>query len=1045
MRGGRLLALALVTAWCAGALLPSLALPARAAAGVPIVGEARSLTAAQARPGHGWAAWEVETSTDVEIAFSRQVAGSWSHPKAVQARPGSWDRSPSLAVASGGVPWLAWVSTDRLAPDISRLYVTRWTGLRWAVPETVPMGDSLSAAEPALAAGPDGTLWLAWAGFDGVDDEIFASSRTDQGWSTPQRVGSDDQDAALYDCQPQLAVGQDGQPWLVWTGHQAGVDDEIYASRWSEAGWSTEQMVSLDDEALDVEPTLALDGQGQPWVAWKGRITAGASSHRRILLSRWEAGSAAWTHEEVVSSPLAWQVDERHAVLAPTQEGAIDLFWEVDGHAGSALALAHLGTSEPVELLLVRSAAPGEAVTWSVTMAGAPVLVWLDPAQGQQATVQSLPLRDGAPLLSSWDGRETSLPPESVDPIWNRYMGFGDSITRGEYGGFTPYPALLEAKLDSKVQPSESINVGINGERTYAGRNRIAGEVATYLPEYVLIMEGTNDVTGDLPPADVKENLELMVDFVKHQSGVGHVKVMIATLIPRLDGLNNRTNTMNQQAVIPAAAVSGVPLCDQWTAFKAYPDWGRFYSDEKHPNQEGLQLLADTFYECLLTSYEWLHEDTTPPVAMLGPISSPVECAAAIPVSWSGSDPQPGTGLASFDVQAQVDAGGWTDWLLETALTEAIYPDLQNGHVYSFRVRARDVAGNVGEYSVPVSVQVQDTHPPESVSVYELPAAQQAPFAVYWSGTDACSGPVVFDVEYRAGAQGNWLPWLSDTPGTSALFDPADPQYGESYSFRARARDQVGLWSDWSPPVSTLLAQLTLRGDVLTVRHEPVIWAEVTVAGSLAVQHLAPSGFAAYLSAPGDYDLEAGREGFGVLPPMHLASVITDIVGLELVLPPVEDAVQNGGFEAGGWGNWQPGGTLSPTLGAEPHTGHVAVLMGGGEGGSTLSQSFLISPALTDATLSLVAWAEEEAGERNELDISLEGPNLPPITATLAFAREGWVHAWVPVDAAVGKEVTLTFSVSGAPSVRLDEVSLGSARSGGGLLYLPLALRNAGR
>lgn len=119
--------------------------------------------------------------------------------------------------------------------------------------------------------------------------------------------------------------------------------------------------------------------------------------------------------------------------------------------------------------------------------------------------------------------------------------------------------------------------------------------------------------------------------------------------------------------------------------------------------------------------------------------------------------------------------------------------------------------------------------------------------------------------------------------------------------------------------------------------------------------------------------------------------------------------------------------------------------MGGGEGGSTLSQSFLISPALTDATLSLVAWAEEEAGERNELDISLEGPNLPPITATLAFAGEGWVHAWVPVDAAVGKEVTLTFSVSGAPPVRLDEVSLGSARSGGGLLYLPLALRNAGR
>ena len=26
-----------------------------------------------------------------------------------------------------------------------------------------------------MAAGPEGSLWLAWVGFDGLDDEIFAS------------------------------------------------------------------------------------------------------------------------------------------------------------------------------------------------------------------------------------------------------------------------------------------------------------------------------------------------------------------------------------------------------------------------------------------------------------------------------------------------------------------------------------------------------------------------------------------------------------------------------------------------------------------------------------------------------------------------------------------------------------------------------------------------------------------------------------------------------------------------------------------------------
>lgn len=1035
MRGGRLLALALVTAWCAGALLPSLALPARAAAGMPTVVEARSLTAAQARPGHGWAAWEVETSTDVEIAFSRQVAGSWSHPQAVQARPGSWDRSPSLVVAPGGVPWLAWVSTDRSEPDISRLYVTRWTGLRWAVPEAVPMGDSLSAAEPALAAGPDGTLWLAWVGFDGVDDEIFAGSRTDQGWSTPHRVGSDDRDAALYDCQPQLAVGQGGQPWLVWTGHQSGVDDEIYASRWSEAGWSTEQMVSLDDEALDVEPTLALDGQGQPWVAWKGRVTAGASSHRRILLSRWEAGSAAWTAEEVASSPPASEIEEGHASLALVRDGRMDLVWEVQAGHASILAWLEGGTRGPQGAAQLQSTV-GAPEVWAIVPGDEPALVWLEPG-----TPRSAPLQDTAGPLAAWIDKQRDGQHTLTDPIPNRYLAFGDSITRGEYEGFTPYPALLEAMLDGMVLPSEVINAGVNGERTGGGLFRIGNELGLYRPQYVLIMEGTNDVTHNIPPAEVQENLMVMVDIAR--SSISQIQIMFATLIPRKDGLNPRTQAMNEQAVAPAAAGKHVRLCDQWTAFYSDPEWRQLYSDYLHPNQEGLLRLAETFFVCI--TEHWAPRDTIPPQAAIDPLPSPVECATAISVSWSGSDPEPGTGLATFDVQVQVDAGGWTDWLLETTLTEATYPDPQNGHVYSFRVRARDIAGNVGEYSSPVSVHVQDTHPPESVSVSELPAAQQPPFAVYWSGMDACSGPVVFDVEYRAGVQGDWFPWLSETPGTSALFDPADPQYGTSYSFRARARDQVGLWSDWSPSMSTLLAQYALRGAVLTVRHEPVIWAEVTAAGSLAVQHLAPSGFAAYLAGPGNYDLEASREGFGVLPPMHLLSVTTDVAGLEFVLPPMDDAVQDGGFEAGEWGSWQPGGTLSPTLGAEPHTGHVAVLMGGGEGRSTLSQSFLIPPTLTDATLSLLAWAEEEAGAYNTLDISLEGPNLLPITATLAFAGEGWVHAWVPVDAAVGKDVTLTFSVSGAPAVRLDEVSLGSVRSGGGLLYLPLALRNPGR
>ena len=48
---------------------------------------------------------------------------------------------------------------------------------------------------------------------------------------------------------------------------------------------------------------------------------------------------------------------------------------------------------------------------------------------------------------------------------------------------------------------------------------------------------------------------------------------------------------------------------------------------------------------------------------------------------------------------------------------------------------------------------------------------------------------------------------------------------------------------------------------------------------------------------------------------------------------------------------------------------------------------------------------------------------------------------WLPVDAAAGQALTLTFTVSDNPAVRLDEVSLGSAIKGGSQMLLPLVFR----
>jgi len=64
-------------------------------------------------------------------------------------------------------------------------------------------------------------------------------------------------------------------------------------------------------------------------------------------------------------------------------------------------------------------------------------------------------------------------------------------------------------------------------------------------------------------------------------------------------------------------------------------------------------------------------------------------------VSWAASDT---SAIASYDVQASVDGGGWTTWLSDTRKTSDVWLGA-DGHGYAFRVRATDSKGNAGRWN----------------------------------------------------------------------------------------------------------------------------------------------------------------------------------------------------------------------------------------------------------------------------------------------------------------------------------------------------------
>jgi lysophospholipase L1-like esterase len=985
-------------------------------------------TVAVAPDGSLWAAWVVETGGGWEIVASRSDGRAWEPAQIVDGRPGRWDAAPSLAFDAGGTAWLAWSSST--GTDDS-LYLSHGTGGSWSTAQEIPFRDTLPNRQPVLAPAPGGGLWLAWVGFDGTDDEIYAAFWNGVNWSHPERVSDDDRDPAAYDTQPRLAVGPDGAVWLAWTGHEKFLDNEIYAAHWGGGQWLPEQRVSADDDAVDSYPSLAVAGDGSVWLAWQGATGSEPDQRYRIYAARWNV-SAGWSTESMISSLPKSDVMEEQPGLALDPQGQVHVVWLVDGGQRGVGHAVYDGRGWSLPWWAVQDPVAGEI---GLVARSSSLLVWSpgDPGAG-------LPFRewalgsDGLPLPFF----EAPARSSSVDSIViNRHMPFGDSITWGLYDDpvtglpVGSYPSRLEEMLDTRIIDSQVVNQGMPGEQTPEGKYRLKDEAwpATH-PQFVEIMEGTNDVTHSRPYDDIAFNLALMIGDSKQLGS----RPLLGTLIPRLDIMNDETAIMNGY-IVSLAVAKKVALADTWKAFYDYGDWPSLFRDSLHPNTVGMAILTNSWYNTIVTGISWLNEETTPPTTWMEPLPAQSPCGLAT-VQWNGSDNL--SWVTDYDVQVQVNYGAWMDWLVATPTTSGIYSSASYGDTVGFRVRGRDVVGNQSDYSATVYTTMTDIEPPYNVQVQALPAAQTAPFQVRWSAADACSQLITFDVQYRIGPAGTWQNWLSSTPLWSGSFDPPSPQYGQAYYFRIRAGDLAGNWSDWSSPVSTILARFTLSGRAFTARHESVAGGDFVVSGALAVDPL-PGGYRAFVAGTGNYDLQASRNGFGTLPPMHVLSVTTDLDGLDFVLPPVDDVVSNGGFEGGGWGGWQVGGSVTPALVAGGHTGYGAALLGGTGGTSWLSQALSVPSGLSNPTLSFLARLDGSSGS-SAIEVEVQGAG---VNQTVSVPAGGWHHIWLPVQGALGKAVTLVLTVTDNAAVRVDEVSLGSAQAGGSLIYSPLIRRNS--
>jgi hypothetical protein len=358
-----------------------------------------------------------------------------------------------------------------------------------------------------------------------------------------------------------------------------------------------------------------------------------------------------------------------------------------------------------------------------------------------------------------------------------------------------------------------------------------------------------------------------------------------------------------------------------------YLDWSATYTAVMSSSQWADESLLITTTSPYDRRPHWETADISPPVSAVAPLAD--QSPATFTVSWSGNDVGL-AGLQNYDVQYEDGTGPWTDWLLGTTDTSAPFTGV-GGHTYYFRCQARDWAGNVEPVHPSPDTQTTVEALPPVVRVEPLPAYSPglSGITVRWSGDDpGGSGIRRYDVQYRDGATGAWIDWL---PGVNYTTNHFTGLMGHTYYFRVQATDNAGNVSAYAPngDTCTTLYTYSLTGRVQDNRGTPIARAVVSTnppsVGTVTSE--ANGRYTAYLTAINGHSVTVSRNGYGPMPALVL-NAMADVSGLDFTLPPADNVVQNGGFEAPSWGAWLPSGVVTPTITARGHTGQRGALLG---------------------------------------------------------------------------------------------------------------------
>ena len=182
--------------------------------------------------GSDWLATGHHPSGDgTELFLLERRDGSMERLPVPQVEGAKLSNQPIAMIQDGRLAGLVWAAGNDMRS--LEIWAAEWLHGKWGEPELVsPQGPGSQVAPKAVVL-EDSSWLVAWAAFDGEDDEIVWSRRELGEWTKPSRVTEDN---AVPDITPALAT-IDGGAVLAWSWYD-GNDYRMKTSRFFEGQWS---------------------------------------------------------------------------------------------------------------------------------------------------------------------------------------------------------------------------------------------------------------------------------------------------------------------------------------------------------------------------------------------------------------------------------------------------------------------------------------------------------------------------------------------------------------------------------------------------------------------------------------------------------------------------------------------------------------------------------------------------------------------------------------------------------------------------------------